>query len=138
MTKTKLEEKRVAQEEQDLQSGNDIILRGIYFDVRKDDTMVTHTLHAKRYLKLQKGEHISLAQELDSERNISLKSWMSSDVIVLRLILVGKMEHPPSRIARKTFSGLTGLLISSCEKLPDVSGVDMINSRKYLFIFHSL
>lgn len=48
------------------QSANDIVLRWLYFDGRKGDTMVTHTLHVKQYRKIQKEEHISRLQEPDS------------------------------------------------------------------------
>lgn len=46
-----------------LQNSVDVILRGLYFDGRKDDTLVVEIMHSKNFRKLVKEEHISLIQQ---------------------------------------------------------------------------
>lgn len=48
-----------------LQCDRDIIIRGLYFDDRKGDTLVMKTIHEKQN-KVVKEEHISLIQESES------------------------------------------------------------------------
>ena len=58
------------------------MVHGLYFDGRKDDTLVIESIHKKRVSRVVKEEHISLIQEPGSNYigHVSPQSGKASDI----------------------------------------------------------